>query len=365
MIKCRKERSKLIFTRDDGRTATFDLADQSCYNFQGRQVNSLNSFFANYRFFEIEWEDEAYRKFVKFISDRQRRLRNVGSMLSVLHHYRHNEGYILLGLPVERRMERPISDYPKTVRKYLIDRFANKQDQWRIAHDFDRWISCLSDEGVEKLRFLDLINQLDIHEHFNDMSTWELQNIFNMSRDYNMDLKSLLLQVHYYIRGEGLTLTNVIINLNDYNRMAKAMTNKWQKYPKYLLSTHQITVKNFNAFKETYEEQAFLNQVDKSLAHKGVTYSVLTAEKSQDIKDEGAAQHHCVASYVKSIINGTTQIVFMRANKNLDKPLLTIEVKDGKVYQAKGSYNRSATEDELKFIHTYAKAHNLGVAKYL
>jgi hypothetical protein len=367
-ITCVKERSKLIFTRSDKRTATYDLADASCYNFQGRKVKSLNSFFANYGMYSITWEDVNYEKFVNVVNNNTR-FTNVGSMLTALHQYRHAEGYILLGLPVTGKYSKPISDYPKLVRKYLIGRFANVENAGyrrnSNSYTFRQWLTYFEDESTDKLRFIQLIDQLDMTEIFGELDTYSLNTLFNMSRDHNMDLKSLLLKIREYIQREGLTLGETTRNLSDYNRMSKTMSTKYQKYPKYLLSTHSIVVRNYNSFKETYEEQAFLNMVDKSLAHKGVTYSILVAEKSQDIKDEGANQHHCVASYVKQIINGTTQIVFMRLNNNIDKPLLTIEVNNGKVQQAKGSYNRGTSEDELKFIHTYAKAHDLGVSNYL
>lgn len=366
-ITVKKDRSKLLFSKTDGKTAIYDLADQQCYNYQGRKVKSLNSFFANYRMYDLEWEDQNYRKFIKTVESNTR-FSSIGTLLTNLHDFRHNEGYILLGLPVNSRMHKPISEYPKSVRKFLVNKYVTNPNLTnRYSHSYDcvRWLQYFSEDSVDKLRFVELISKLDFTDAFNDLGAYDINQIFGMAKDYNMDLKSLLLKINEYIQREGLTLDSTLRNLSDYNRMAKAMSAKYQKYPKYLLSTHQIVIRNFNAFRETYEEQAFLNQIDKSLAHKGVTYSVLIAEKSQDVKNEGANQHHCVASYVRSIINGKTQIVFMRNNQQLDNPLLTLEVNNGKVQQAKGAYNRNPSEDELKFIHTYAKSHDLGVSDYL
>lgn len=369
-IKVTKNKALLKFERPDGKTATYNLATTECKNFQGRTVKSLQSFFANYSTYNLEWEDDAYRRFVDTVRSSNRRLRNIGSMLLLLHEYRHTESWLLLGFPVDSRMSRPVSDYPKTVRKYLLKRFGPDapRDRYRYNHgyNFHRWLNFLSDEGTEKIRFVELLQSLELPDELGRLDINDVRTLYNMSRDYNMDMKSLLLQIGYYMMREGLSCYETIRNLNDYNRMSKAMSpRKWQKYPKYLLSTHHIVVRNYNAFRETYEEQAFQNMVNDNLAHKGVTYSVLTAKSSQDIKDEGAQQHHCVASYVKQVIEGQTQIVFMRNNKELDKPLLTIEVKDGKVYQAKGSYNRQPTVEEMKFIKTYANQKNLGIGAYL
>lgn len=288
-------------------------------------------------------------------------------MLQLLHEFRHNEGYLLLGIPVRTKMKVPISDFSKSVRKFIVNKFAVEDitKAYSMPWEFHNWVDYLHDNGDEKLRLIQLLVDLDLDDSLKSLDYNRVRDLMTMVENYNMDMKSLILKINEYIMREGLSVYETMRNLNDYNRMSKSMSQKYQKYPKYLLSTHHIVVRNYNAFREYYEEQAFLNMVDKSLAHKGVKYSVLTPEKSQDIKDEGAQQHHCVASYVKSVINGDTQIVFMRDNKNLDKPLLTIEVKDGKVYQAKGTYNRPATEDELKFIHTYANQHNLKVSAHI
>jgi len=359
---CTKDKSKLIFKRKyDGRIATYDLADASMYNFQGRKVKSLNSFFVNSSFNEITWEDENYREFVNNVNKNNSRISNVGSMLSLLHQYRHNEGYILLGLPIRGRMEQPISDYPKAVRKFLLNKFKDS----RRGYDCTKWCKSLANKGSNKIAIIQTLVQLDLEYLVKDVDIWEMNVISDLVKDYNMDLKALLLKIAEYVRREGLSFFKTLTELQDYNSMSQKMTTKYQKYPKYLLSTHQITVRNYNAFREEYEEEAFLRSVDHSLSHKGTTYTVLTAKSSQDVKDEGANQHHCVASYVSSIINGSTQIVFMRLNKKLDKSLLTIEVKENKIIQVKGSYNRGAMEDELKFIHTYANQHKLTVGKYL
>lgn len=366
-FKCVKERSKLIFTRDsDKRTAIFDLADQSCYNFQGRKVKSLNSYFANYFISDVRFEDKVYEKFVRTVLYGNSRLRNVGTALNLLYDYRHNEGYLLLGLQVSGRMRQPISDYPKPVRKFLVAKFVNDtQFSRRYNYTLHNWLSFFREASTEKIRFIQLIKQLELEDIIDINEHCLIHAIINMVQTYNMDRKSLLLQIGEYIRREGLTFSTTVTNLNDYNSMSSEMTTQWHKYPKYLLSTHQIAVKNYNTYKVEYEEEAFKRAVNKDLAHKGVSYSVLIPTCSQDIKDEGANQQHCVASYVSSTLNGNTQIVFMRSNKKLDKALVTLEIKNEQVYQAKGHYNRAVTPDELKFIQTYAKAKELGVSKNL
>ena len=65
--------------------------------------------------------------------------------------------------------------------------------------------------------------------------------------------------------------------------------------------------------------------------------------------------NHCVASYVDRIINGRTYIMFLRYTTLPKDSLITLELKDNKILQAKGSYNRPVTDDEHKFLEKYCK----------
>lgn len=366
-MKCKKDKSKLIFTRSDGRTATYDLATQSYYNYQGRKVKSLNSFFANIPFYSITWEDEAYKKLVKSVTDNNGRLRNVGSLLNELYRYRNNESWLLLGFPVNSPMDYPISHYSKPIRRYLTEKFANPVNCYpyiytrELKNELDRIEKMPDKYFLIRGTFRDY----GILTEYDECTDWRKDTLIELLKDYNMDLKSLVAKLRYYIQGEGLTLSNAIVTLLDYNRMASKMSPKYQKYPKYLLSTETITSKNYRAYKEQYDELMFKQQVDTTLAYKGTTYSILVPSVPKDVQEEGANQHHCVASYVSSIINGNCQIVFMRLNKDLAKALLTIEIKKDTIVQVKGSYNRQATDDEMKFIQTYAKSKKLSIDKYL
>ena len=361
MITCTKDRSKLIFNNTEtNKTATFDLADQACYSSTGRKVKNLNSFFAHWKLSDIDWLDPDYRKFVNCVAKGNRRIRNVGTMLSELYKYQNNEGYILLGLPTFGRMAYPVSHFSSTVREYLLANFKGIPN-----HVAQYWYSYFVDQNDSKMGIIQLINKLDLVDGFKELTPRSLDTINDLIKDYNMESKSLLIQLNNYVRREGLTPNEAIDSLRDYNRMSKAMTTKYHKYPKYLLSTHRIIVKNYNAFQEFYEENAFMQAVNMKLAHTGTTYSILVATKSDDVKQEGANLHHCVASYVKTIIAGKTQIVFMRLNKKLDESLLTIEINANKVVQVKGMYNRQPTANELAFIKVYARNKQLTVSENL
>ena len=57
-----------------------------------------------------------------------------------------------------------------------------------------------------------------------------------------------------------------------------------------------------------------------------------------------------MASYISSVIEGKCHILFMRKKDSLDNSLVTIEVKDNKIVQAKGRFNRDVTSEEQEVI---------------
>ena len=62
------------------------------------------------------------------------------------------------------------------------------------------------------------------------------------------------------------------------------------------------------------------------------------------------------------IINKKTKILFMRDKKTPESSLLTLEVKNGRLIQYKGSFNRKPNPKEMAAINLYAKKHNLRIA---
>ena len=99
----------------------------------------------------------------------------------------------------------------------------------------------------------------------------------------------------------------------------------------------------------------------KNLEYKGTYYSVVNPKTTDDIVNEGRYLHHCVGSYVNTVIKGATKILFFRNNDNIDKPLITLEVRDGVLRQYKGRQNRRPTDTEMDEIMRWANLKGLAV----
>ena len=79
-------------------------------------------------------------------------------------------------------------------------------------------------------------------------------------------------------------------------------------------------------------------------------YTFIYPESTQDIKDEAVNQNNCVASYIKNVINGNCHILFLRKKDNPTKSLVTIEVRNNKIVQARRRFNDPVTREQQTVI---------------
>lgn len=74
-----------------------------------------------------------------------------------------------------------------------------------------------------------------------------------------------------------------------------------------------------------------------------------------DFLEEARYQHNCLIKYVKTALEGDTDIVFLRNKTNSKTPLVTIEICGNVIIQAQGRFNADITPDEEAFLVAFAK----------
>lgn len=80
----------------------------------------------------------------------------------------------------------------------------------------------------------------------------------------------------------------------------------------------------------------------------------------KELHKEGNLLYHCVFSYIQSCCWGSVHIFRMSKLKNgKKKPFYTIEVRDGKIIQVRGKFNKLASEAILKIIDDWARENGL------
>ena len=159
------------------------------------------------------------------------------------------------------------------------------------------------------------------------------------------------------------SLNSFMGELRDYLDMCVSMDIKPTLYSSYLKQTHDITSRNYEVKLTEEQAEMFENAYKdfKPFVTEDKTYSIVRPKNADDVKHEGSALNHCVYSYLSKIIKRNCLIVFLRKTKDTDKPLVTIEIENEAIVQARGASNRSITEEEYRAICEYAKKNKLKV----
>jgi hypothetical protein len=154
--------------------------------------------------------------------------------------------------------------------------------------------------------------------------------------------------------------------LKDYMRMMTTMELHPDKYTKSLKKDHDIAQMNYKTQEDEFTKREFAKVVEgggyADLEYKTGGHAFITPKSPKDIIREGSSLSHCVASYVKDVVNGRCKIFFLRNKEDLDKSLITIELRGNRIVQAKGQSNRLPNENEKKLMKKWAENKKLELA---
>lgn len=159
---------------------------------------------------------------------------------------------------------------------------------------------------------------------------------------------------------QGYTrIRNFIIKLRDYIVMCDDLDIVPTLYSSYLAITHDITSRNHSIVISEDQERIFKNKYKDFETYKGKDYMVVAPKDSKDVMEEGDKLNHCVASYIKKILDGACNILFMRSVEDITKRLITVEVVGDTVCQARGLHDRDITEPEKNALMEFCKERGL------
>lgn len=301
-------------------------------------------------------EDKQYGKFLDFVRKRYPYdISNMGTILSHVPEYANYEQIFSAGFEdiIDRKFSKTINDIPKSLIKIakhrsikLSDRFC---DFWK--HNSNAY--CIA----YQIKYMSLTDD-NIYQLLN-CAYWKNREIgylsyYNILIDkYGYNPKNLLLYIDSLVTYEAFDNVDYIMKeLVDYARMMSVISNKFDKYPRNFLTTHQIACRNYNRLKREYSEDLFKKRICKDYECTFGEYKFIYPNFTQDIKDEAVQQNNCVASYIDKVIDGSCHILFLRKKNFEDDSLVTIEVDpiQNKIVQARGRFNRDTTEEENKVI---------------
>lgn len=119
--------------------------------------------------------------------------------------------------------------------------------------------------------------------------------------------------------------------------------------------------------KEEISREAWKKHIPRweRLSYSNKSFAILLPKKPEELATEGRKLNHCVRSYIKRVLDGETNILFLRKTDDMDTPFYTIEVdNDNVIQQVHGFCNSYATEEVSCFVREWAKAKKLHMSNY-
>ena len=167
-------------------------------------------------------------------------------------------------------------------------------------------------------------------------------------------------KIKTYFEKEKLDYHN-IYEYYDYIRCCKHlsldMEDKNILFPKEFIRAHDkitcemviATDPKINERIHTLSNLLLLNKYEDD------KYVIFPAVSVESLIDESSQMSNCVRNYCLDVSNNECQIYFMRYKDNLSKSLITIEVRDGKIVQARAKFNELPSEDEMKILKKWGR----------
>ena len=167
-------------------------------------------------------------------------------------------------------------------------------------------------------------------------------------------------KIKTYFEKEKLDYHN-IYEYYDYIRCCKHlsldMEDKNILFPKEFIRAHDkitgemviATDPKINERIHTLSNLLLLNKYEDD------KYVIFPADSVESLIDESSQMSNCVRNYCLDVSNNECQIYFMRYKDNLSKSLITIEVRDGKIVQARAKFNELPSEDEMKILKKWER----------
>ena len=365
-MKIYKEKQFLIFDFEDGKTVKYDFATKTAIGKKGKPVVNLHSQLKGLTIDELCdcCTDKQYGKFLRFVKTHGAeygcRIENIGTILSRVPRFSNFEQIFSAGIDdiVDRNFRYSINEIPKGLIKLckshnirlsntFLEFYKKNPDAYLLAYNLD-YIT-LNDDDLYKI--------LTAYKNEYENYVWKISSKFNKLLDeYGYTAKALLHYIDYCKTFEAIeSVEYLMTELLDYARMMKEISPKFDKYPRHFLTTHKIACRNYNRLKEKFVEDKFEARINQDMERTFGDYCFIYPKCVQDIKDESVQMNNCVSSYIKNVIDGNCDILFLRNKDDKDKSLVTIEVRDNKIVQALQKYNTPLTSEQQEIVDKWNK----------
>jgi hypothetical protein len=175
---------------------------------------------------------------------------------------------------------------------------------------------------------------------------------YNIKRELgNLSTERLGVCVYYLVRGKMWEYqgTDSLWRLRNYFEWCDLLEKAPQKVNNFMREYVEVK-REYELRKTEFDNKRLaMNYAKHSKAWEFEygDYVVVIPTCGQDIVDEGVNMHHCVGGYVRTVIEGSTYICFVRHKDTPDKCYLTCQVRtNGEIGQYYLAYDRHISSDE-------------------
>ncbi len=167
-------------------------------------------------------------------------------------------------------------------------------------------------------------------------------------------------ELYNYFKKEKLE-NNKLFDYRDYINNCKKLklnlTDKKVLYPKYFNYSHDTLMEEIEVVVDSEidnEIKNIANMLSLNI-YEDDKYIIFPAKDFNSLVDESNQMSNCVRTYYEEIVNGECQIYFMRYKNNINKSLVTVEVRNNKVVQAREKFNEDINEEESNVLKEFEK----------
>lgn len=85
-------------------------------------------------------------------------------------------------------------------------------------------------------------------------------------------------------------------------------------------------------------------------------YIIFPVQSINGLVDESSQMHNCVRSYYERVADVKSEVYFMREKNSIEKSFVTVEVRRGKIVQARSKYNGDVSDAVWKVLRKWEKS---------
>lgn len=158
-----------------------------------------------------------------------------------------------------------------------------------------------------------------------------------------------------YFEEQSLNINN-LYEYYDYIRCCEEMKLNLKDsnvlFPKQFIQEHDKITRDMiiTSDPKTNEKIKTLSSVLVLNKYEDDKYIIFPANSVETLVDESSQQSNCVRTYCNMVSNNECQVYFMRCKDNINQSFVTIEVRNGKIVQAKTKFNQEPNNEIMTIL---------------